>query len=483
MKKLFLLFSLSLFISFCASVPSVPSVQGDIDPKPNVIVILTDDQRWDALGYAGNKIIETPEMDKLATEGTYFKKAFVTTPICAASRASLLTGMHERTHNYTFLRGELKEPYMQLSYPVKLKENGYHTGFFGKFGVEYKEAEKKFDEAEIYDRNGKYKNRKGYFYKTIGTDTVHLTRYTGHKAQEFIKSAPAEKPFCLSLSFSAPHAHDPAPLQYFWQKRSDNRYSDIVIPPPALGDDKYFNNLPKEVKLGLNRGRWYWRYDTPEKYQHSVKGYYRMISGIDDEIGELRKVLEEKGIADNTVIIFMGDNGHYLGERQLAGKWLMHDNSLRVPLMVYDPRVKTHNDIDDMVLNIDVTKTILDIAGIEAPKEYQGLSLMPYVTSGKHEDKRETILVEHLWEKPSIPSSEGIRSEKWKYFRYRFIDAPEELYDLENDPMEINNLALNPKYEKVLHIFRKEMEYKIKKYTDAKLVSDFTPPEKIYKGF
>ncbi len=450
---------------------------------PNIIFILTDDQRWDAIGYAGNDIIRTPEMNKLAKEGTYFHKAFVTTPICTASRASILTGMHERTHNYTFQRGQIKEPYMQLSYPVILKNNGYHTGFFGKFGVKYKDAEQLFDVAEIYDRNGKEANRKGYFYKSINSDTVHLTCYTGHKAREFIENIPEGKPFCLSLSFSAPHAHDPAPEQYFWQEKFDILYASINIPPPVLKEDRYFNQLPEEVRMGLNRTRWYWRYDTPEKYQHSVKGYYRMISGIDNEIGALRKLLEEKNIADNTVIILMGDNGYYLGERQLAGKWLMHDNSLRVPLIVFDPRSGDHQDIDDMVLNIDVPKTILDLAGIKIPGEYQGISLLPYVKSGKHEKKRKTIMVEHLWELSKIPSSEGIRSDKWKYFRYRFIEAPEELYDLENDPLEINNLALDPKYSIILHMFRNELKAKVKKYTDAKLVSDFTPPEEIDMNF
>lgn len=446
--------------------------------RPNIIFILTDDQRWDALGYAGNSIIETPEMDKLAAQGTYFSKAFVTTPICAASRASIFTGLHERTHNYTFERGAIKEPYMEISYPKQLKERGYYTGFFGKFGVKYPHVNSLFDEVEDYDRLYKYHDRRGYYNKTIDGDTVHLTRYTGHKAIEFIENAPDGKPFSLSLSFSAPHAHDPAPLQYFWQDASNSRYADITIPDPALKEDKCFEQLPKEVKEGFNRLRWTWRFDTPEKYQHSVKGYYRMISGVDDEIGLIRKALEQKGIADNTVIVFMGDNGQYLGERQLAGKWLMHDNSIRVPMMIYDPRVKQHFDVDDMVLNIDITKTLLDIAGANIPKEYQGESLLSYVKEGKSAVNRETILIEHLWEFNPIPSSEGIRSDRWKYFRYRFIDAPEEFYDLESDPMETNNLALDPDYEFILHTFRNELDYKVRKYVDAKLVSDFVAPEK-----
>jgi arylsulfatase A-like enzyme len=451
--------------------------------KPNIIFILTDDHRWDALGYAGNKIIQTPEMDKLAKEGVYFKKAFVTTPICAASRASILCGMYERTHGYTFQQGPLKEPYMQLSYPVILKQQGYFTGFFGKLGVTYKNAEKLFNEADIYDRNEKYADRRGYFYKTIGADTVHLTRYTGHQAQQFIRNASANKPFCLSLSFSAPHAHDKAPEQYFWQKKSDDRYANITIPQPLLADDSYFNALPKEVREGFNRLRWTWRFDTPEKYQHSVKGYYRMISEIDDEIAGLRKVLEEMGFADNTVIILMGDNGYYLGERQLAGKWLMHDNSLHVPLIIYDPRAKQHHDVNDMVLNIDVSKTILDMAGIKLPKEYQGNSLLAYVNGKSPKKVRDAILFEHLWKLPEIPSSEGIRTSKWKYFRYRFIQSPEELYDLENDPLETINLAQDPSHKSVVDELRRKCDAQIKKYTKAKLVSDFTPAEEINLSF
>lgn len=473
-----LLFGCSM-LTGCAS-PKQNAKQGT---KPNIIFILTDDHRWDAMGYAGNEIIKTPQMDKLAREGTWFKNAFVTTPISAASRASVLTGMYERTHGYTFQQGPLKEPYMQLSYPVILKQNGYNTGFFGKLGVTYKNAEKLFDSADIYDRNGKFPDRMGYFFKTIGADTVHLTRYTGYQAQEFIRNAQPDKPFCLSLSFSAPHAHDNAPEQYIWQKKSDELYSDVLIPDPVLAEDKDFNTLPKEVREGYNRLRWTWRFDTPEKYQHSVKGYYRMISEVDDEIGELRKMLEDKGIAENTIIILMGDNGYFLAERQLAGKWLMYDNSLHVPLIIFDPRAKKHNDISDMVLNIDIAKTILDIAGAEIPDEYQGISLMPFVQNKKPELVRENILFEHLWKLPEIPSSEGIRTSDWKYFRYRFIEAPEELYNLKNDPLETKNLASDPAFNDVLNRLRKECEAQIEKYTKAKLVSDYTPAEEIDKTF
>ncbi len=468
-KSFLMLFTATMALTSCANKNvKVETAKVQEAKKPNIIFILTDDQRWDAMGYAGNSIIETPEMDKLAKDGTYFKNAFVTTPICAASRASILTGLYERTHGYTFRQGQIKTPYMTTSYPVKIKEQGYYTGFFGKFGVNYKQALNIFDKAAIFDRNNKFDDKRSYFYKKIGNDTVHLTRFTGHKALQFIKNAPGDKPFCLSINFSAPHAHDKAPLQYFWQESSNKRYADITIPDPKLSEDKYFNSLPKEVKEGFSRLRWHWRYDTPEKYQRSVKGYYRMISEIDDEIGKIRTLLKEKGQADNTVIIFLGDNGQYLGERQLAGKWLMHDNSLRVPLIVYDPRAKKHHDVDDMVLNIDVTKTILDLAKAEIPTEYQGESLVPYVY-GEKVEARETIMVEHLWKKDEIPSSEGIRSNTWKYFRYRFIETPEELYNLEEDPMETVNLAANPEYKDVLNDLRSKLDSKIKSCIAAKI--------------
>ncbi len=435
---------------------------GQSTPQPNIIFILTDDQRWDALGFAGNQVIQTPEMDQLARQGVYFRNAFVTTPICAASRASILTGLQERTHGYTFGQGPIDTAYMNVSYPVLMKGSGYYTGFFGKFGVEYHEKEALFDESEFYERNNQYQDKRGYFYKTIRGDTVHLTRYTGQKALDFISHAPAGQPFCLSLSFNAPHAHDPAEEQYFWQAEVDSLYRDQPIAAPPLAEDRYFEAQPDYVKQGFNRTRWYWRFDTPEKYQHSVKGYYRMISGIDLEIGKIRKLLEEKGLAQNTVIILMGDNGYFLGERQLAGKWLMYENSLRVPLILYDPRHPNPRTVEDLVLNIDIPPTLFALAGLALPDAWQGISLADYPTGKDPAKEREFFLCEHLWNHEQIPPSEGIRSKQWKYFRYRHDQAHEELYDLEKDPGEVHNLAHEPAFRTVLKTLRLQCDQTIK---------------------
>lgn len=446
------------------------AAQQEAGRKPNIIFILTDDQRWDALGYAGNKYIHTPAMDRLAEEGVYFQNAFSSTPISAASRASILTGLYERTHGYTFQTGNLPEEYMDLSYPVLLRKNGYRTAFFGKLGVEYKNPKSLFDDAEIYDRDDSKGDRRGYYFKVLNGDTVHLTPYTGHLARKFISESSQDKPFCLSISFSAPHAHDPAPEQYFWSEEAELLYRDVTIPPPNLGEDKYFMMQPREVREGFNRERWKWRYDTPEKYQYSVKGYYRMISDVDREIARLRETLEEKGLADNTVIIFMGDNGFFLGERQLAGKWLMYENSLRIPLIIYDPRNKVHRDVSDPALNVDIASTILDLAKVTPPAIYQGESLCDYTKPEGSAPKREMILFEHLWKIPAIPSSEGIRTDQWKYFRYRFIDAPEELYDLQNDPLETVNLALEPTYQEILTSLRNDCDSLITRYRNDRII-------------
>ena len=429
---------------------------------PNIIVILTDDQRWDAIGYAGNKIIKTPEQDQLALEGTYFNKAFVTTPICGASRATIITGLYERKHNFTLGGTTLNPVYLKKNYPLELRKNGYHTGFFGKFGIKNNgDLSNIFSEFEVYDRNNKFEDHRGYYYKSIGKDTVHLTQYTGHKALAFIDNAPSDGPFCLSISFSAPHAHDGAwegiKKQYFWQEEVDDYYRDTVIPGPNNASHDRFAALPKEVREGFNRVRWYWRYDSKERYQESLKGYYRMIGGVDKELGKIREMLTKKGIADNTIIVWMGDNGYFLGERQMAGKWLMYDNSVRVPLIIYDPRVKKHHDVEDMVANVDLAATILDFSGVKSDLKTHGISLVPYVNNGSSKYKRKELMIEHLWDFQPIPPSEGIRTEQWKYFRYRTIKATEELYDLENDPQELNNLASNTKYKIILQNMRNKL--------------------------
>lgn len=433
------------------------------DSRPNIIFILTDDQRWDALGYSGNTIIQTPEMDKLAKEGTYFKNAFVTTPICAASRASIMTGLYERKHDYTFRQPPLKNEFIEKSYFSLFKEAGYYNGFFGKFGVKFEDRR----DTTLFDVY-RPENQGGYFRLTHGgTKHEHLTDLMGANAIDFIKSAPNDKPFALSISFNAPHAADSSPEQYIWPVALDTMYQNVTIPPPLLGDDDSFGKLPKPVREGFNRTRWKWRYDSPEKYQKMVKGYYRMISGVDRVIGRIRAALDQEGLSKNTIIILIGDNGYFIGERQMAGKWLMYEPSLRVPLIIYNPNDKGGKTIDDLVLNVDVPSTLLEFADIKIPDTYQGKSLVGYTHGDDYKiEKRNHFLCEHLWDFKPIPASEGIRTEKYKYFRYLHDPTLEELYDLENDPGEEHNLVGIKEHEKILQELREKCNQSIKKLSN-----------------
>jgi arylsulfatase A-like enzyme len=411
------------------------------EKKPNIIFILTDDQRWDAMGFAGNEIIQTPHMDDLAREGLFFRNAFVTTPICAASRASLFTGLYERTHDFTFGKPNTDDAYMYESYPYLLRKAGYQTGFVGKFGIKVNEGiqDSMFNSSTV--------TWYPYFVEVDG-EQVHLADVHGNHAIEFIKSN-KEKPFCLSLSFWSPHANDGEEQQYFWPEYCDSLYDNVEIPTPETADPAFFDALPEFLKTTMNRKRWYWRYDTPDKFQQMVKGYYRMISGVDSVLGRINETLIKEGIADNTVIIWMGDNGYFLGERGYAGKWLMYEQSIRVPLFIYDPRqpmAERGKTYDEMVLNIDVPATILELAGIETPGRYQGKSLIPFYHNNPEEWRSSVFLEHRLEDNPLLPKTECFRDETWKFIRYE--DNPEliELYNLKDDPNETYNLAESQDY-------------------------------------
>lgn len=428
------------------------------EDRPNIIFILTDDQRWDELGYAGNDILQTPNMDQLAHDGVYFSHAFVTTPICAASRASIATGLYERSHGFTFGMPPLRKEFIEISYFNKLKEAGYYTGFLGKFGMSF---ENSMDE-ELFDVYDAYYS--DFYFRLAGkggTSHAYLTYITGEKAERFIDEVPRDRPFCLSISFNAPHAEDRSPDQYIYPKNLAHLYTDTEIPEPVLGENFYYLQQPEFVRTGMNRIRWLWRFDTPEKYQNMVKAYYRMITAVDQVLGRLRSQLKRNKLADNTIIILMGDNGYFLGERGFAGKWLLYDNSIRVPLIIYDPRnaANGHN-VDKIALNIDISPTILDLANINIPEIIQGRSLTPFL-KGEVRDWRNSFFCEHLFDNPFIPKSEGIRTTQWKYFRYIEHPGSEELYDLVKDPLETNNLAGNPEFMTQKQLFSRQCDQMI----------------------
>jgi len=433
-----------------AALPRTSRAAASGERRPNILFFLIDDQRNDTLGCAGHPILKTPVVDSLAARGVRFVNTFVTTSICAASRASIFTGLYERTHRFTFGTPPILEEHAAASYPTLLRKAGYRTGFLGKFGVQVPAGAKE----EMFD-SFQPMGRSPYLKKQADGSERHETELSCDRAIEFLRAGPRDQPFCLSVSFNAVHAEDGDKKDHFpWPKAVDGMYDDVTVPPPRLSEPEVFESQPQFLKNSLNRQRFFWRWDTPEKYQKNIRAYFRMISGVDQAIGRVLKALQEQGLADNTIVIYTGDNGYYMGQRGFAGKWSHYEESLRVPLIVYDPRLpesKRGKLADAMALNIDLPATMLDLAGVAVPEHYRGRSLAPLLAGRTPADWRTDFFCEHLMDNKGIPKWEGIRGPRYVYARY-FEQQPlyEFLHDLKTDPDQLKNLAADPACADVL---------------------------------
>lgn len=430
--------------------------------RPNIVFLLTDDQRWDTMGCAGNPIIQTPHIDAMAAEGVRFTNAFVTTSICCSSRASVFSGQYVRRHGIPDFATPFSDAAWANTYPAQLKKAGYRLGLIGKYGVGRDRDFHKdtFDYWKgiagqpVYEQTDEHGNYK------------HLTQIMGEQSIEFLQGCRDDQPFCLSVSFKAPHVQDADPRQFIYDRAYQDLYRDVTIPVPETASPEHFATLPAFLRDDATtaRVRWKMRFDTPEKYQESVKGYYRLITGVDVVIGRIRKELDRLHLADNTVIMLMGDNGFFLAEHGFAGKWYGYEESIRVPLVVYDPRLPVAcrgAAPGQIALNIDVAPTILSLAGVEVPSAMQGVDLSP-VTRGEIGLARSDFFYEHLFvNRPGgkgpnlIPQSEGVVSLRYKYLRYTEQEpAYEQLFDLKTDPHEQRNLAGEPGSKELLTAMR-----------------------------
>jgi len=453
------------FISLLTAIGLLTPLSGaeaDLAPRPNIIFLLADDQRHDVLGCYGNELIETPCIDALAAEGIRFDNVFTQVPICAASRASLFSGLSQRTHGYNF--GELPIPrqYIASSYPMRLKAAGYRIGFAGKYGMAFEEPGLK-KEFDFFRRIG----RNPYLHTMADGSLRHETDLCADAAIEFIQSTPKGQPFCMSVSFNASHAEDSdlRPGYHFqWPESADGMYEAITMPPPSLADHKYFAALPSFLKTpsNLNRYRFGWRWDTPEKYQTNMRAYYRMITGIDHAIERVLETLKAEGLDQNTIIIYSADNGFMMGDRSIAGKWNHYDQSLRIPLILFDPRLAPDQRgrvVSELVSNIDVAPTFVDLAGLEPSPAHQGQSLLPLIMGDRDQVWREDIFVEHSFKR--FNNWNGVRGARYKYAVYP--DEPEGpyecLYDLEKDPNELINLVDNPEYATIRNRMATRLEF------------------------
>ena len=475
-KKLICAITLFISLSLLTSC-GFDNGEGDVQlatpvKQPNILFILADDHRWDLIGKY-HPIIKTPNLDKLANQGMVFKNAFVTTPICATSRVSILTSLTERSHDFTFGRPATGIKESNSIYLKILKDNGYRSAFVGKYGIALSgKAEDKFDFFKALQQT-KTANYKG---KDI-PQTYHIAEL----AKEFIEQPENNSsPWVMAVNFWDPHAHDnDTSEQYHYPEEFESYYQDDTIADAKFSKDSTFDELPAFLQSSIGHIRWQYRYSTDELYQKMVKRHYRAISGVDKAVGMIYQQLEKQGIADNTIIIYAGDNGYNINERQLAGKWFGWEEDLRIPLIIYDPRNTASHGKENtaMALNIDIAPTILDLAGVKAPQSYQGDSLTPLLngdssTNGDNGTNwRQEFFFEHMFQPKHspIPPTVGIRTQRWKYVDF-YKNNFQQLYDLSKDPQEQNNLALSPLHQDVLNDLSARTDQYIKHYEDLRSV-------------
>ncbi|HLX60981.1 MAG TPA: sulfatase [Planctomycetota bacterium] len=406
----------------------------DATPPPNILFLIADDLSWHTTGYAGDPLVKTPRLDALAAEGVVFTHAAVTTSICMVSRASMLTGRWLSQMGAAKVTPETWPD----TWPARLRAAGYFGGHIGKVHV-------KGQTAAGYDfwtgRNGPYawmKDNLGEKIHTIDMDTRNALR--------FLQTRPKDRPFFLQVAYTVPHAEDADPKQYLPMPQDEPLYAgDRVTPPPTATDD-HLRRLPPFLQRDSNesRVRWRKRFDTPEKYQEYTKNYYRLISGMDRSIGIILDELAKQGLAENTVVVFTGDNGYFLGEHELADKWYAYEESLRVPLIVRDPRLpaaRRGQRCDELVLNVDLAPTFCTLAGVPVPAPMQGRELTPLLRGETPANWRRDFLYQFTWSAQNdIPGAEAVCSKDWKYIRWQ-ENQTEELFDLRADPREEHNLS------------------------------------------
>jgi len=424
--------------------------------KPNFLILLSDDQRWDQVSYPGNQIIpelKTPNLDKLASRGVYFSNAFVTSPICAVSRASIMTGRYVGSHGMNHFNTPLKEEVLFNTYPALLKKAGYRTGILGKWGMGMAGTEKIFDVCNAWADQGTY-------FLNTENGKIHNSEWLALKTREFLGSCKSDHPFCLTVCFKAPH-HPYQP-----DARDSTLFEDVLIPKRKSDTPEAYKAMSARVMEG-SLNRWcYFDERKDEKTKNAFeKNFLRCVAGLDRSVGKIMETLHEMKLDENTIVIFLSDNGYLWGEHGLGGKWILYEESIRIPMIIRWPGMPENSKgklLKQLALNIDIAPTILDLAGIKAPEVMNGKSLLPII-SHPDSDFRNDFFMEHVGivkaDNP-IPDSYGIRTKDWKYIRYINVEPEvEEMYNLSTDPLEMKNLIDDKDFIKVKNDLREKYKY------------------------
>lgn len=433
--------------------------------KPlNILILYPDDWRHDSLGSADpHKIVQTPFLDHMATIGMRFTHNCVTTSICWISRATMLTGQYVSRHMSIKLETPPFYDYFNNTFPALLQRlGGYYTGHIGKW---------QFHNFAFVSRQYNYTS---LFEGSHWERGVHTTIIAENRTIAFLRNRPKASPFLLTVAFYAPKAVGEQEQFFPMNETVSQLFQNITIPPPldSVTSDLSWKRLPKFfTERNEARKRYHHRWDTPEKYQRLLKNYYRLIYEVDRSCERIWKELERQGILNETMVIFTTDNGFFHGEHGLAGKWYPFQESIRVPLIVWDPRMpptKRGTLDDSFTLNVDLATTVLGAAQIPPLASMQGQNIAdlyverhrPYGKVKPNGTSGSPWRTEFFYEHPrvsrpnNIPQSTALVRKDFKYMAWPQWNV-EQLFDLRNDPLEQNDIFANPEYADLIVEMRK----------------------------
>jgi N-acetylglucosamine-6-sulfatase len=425
----------------------------------NIIFMLTDDHRYDAMGFLkGQSFLETPHLDCMAANGIHAPNAFVTTALCSPSRASILTGQYAHKHRVVDNNNPI--PAGTSYFPELLqKQANYQTGFFGKWhmGGEGDEPQKGFDRWVSFRGQGTYSpsrnglNIDGKRVPQKGYITDELTDY----ALDWLDKSDPNRPFFLYLSHKATHSEfEPA-------ARHKGKFANAnFVYPKSYAPAKPEQRLPMWVQNQRNSWHgveypYHSRLDIAEYY----KRYAETLCAVDDSVGRVMAALESRNQLDSTLVIYMGDNGFAFGEHGLIDKRTAYEESMRVPMLLQCPELFGRGKkLNEVVANIDIAPTCLEAAGLSAPAQMQGKSFLS-LAQGKKSEWRNGLLYEYYWERnfPQTPTIHALRGDRYKYIRYQGLWDLDELYDLQNDPLEMQNLIESPDHQAIAKDMNKQL--------------------------
>jgi N-acetylglucosamine-6-sulfatase len=467
--------ALSVIIASAQPRTSTPTRLARIpNAKPrNIVFILTDDHRYDALGFLqGQSFVETPHLDALARGGLHFANAFVTTSLCSPSRASILTGLYAHRHRVVDNNNPI--PAGTIYFSQYLKQAGYETAFVGKWhmGGEIDDPQPGFDHWVSFKGQGTYLpnpngfNVNGKKVPQKGYITDELTDY----ALDWMKSRKGDKPFMLYLSHKGLHVDLAADLQarglsgslapgtqgmreFVAADRHRGRFKDQTFAPPATHALDCCNGLPMWTRNQRNSTHGAdFPYHSDLDLGTFYKQYAETLLSVDESVGRVVAALRARGMLDSTLIVYMGDNGFAFGEHGLIDKRTAYEESMRVPMIAHCPELfQGGTKINQVVANIDIAPTVLEAAGLQAPPTLDGRSFIS-VAQGKAAGWRDYLLYEYYWERnyPQTPTIHALRGDRYKYIRYQGLWDTDELYDLQSDPRETKNLINHPEHQTLI---------------------------------